>query len=1810
MSKNNKGLGRDTRPRDQPADVYPFGKNGIQNNLKGSLENEPGFTLAQARYPYGTLIGVVASDKHPILFSTNNHNSAIGYFDEVNDVYIPILDDASMPFLLGFDSNFYITGQAQRNYKGEVVVAFTDKRPQPRYVNCDNPVANSPEDLLLFPLATAPDLAITQDVGGSLQPGSYFAAWRYLKNDGTQTAFLVISEPTIVAGAQGVPQNVSLVITATNIDPNYDIAEVAIVQKVNGVFTAYLLDQVQLAPITTITYTGSNPSTAITLDEVLRNPIVYQRIGTMGQLNDYLYTGDLESIPEISMQKYANLVKVKWASELHDVFPADSLITTGKKKSHMHREVYCLYIQYSLNSGGWSRAFHLAGRAPVGTDLLQSTEATTAGMVAKNYQVEDTIPAGFDPVSKTGEMGYWENENETYPNTDEYDSSGIGGLDLRGQKVRHHRMPSLRWCKQHLYGLEPLYGKSKLDILGLSISNIVIPTLYTGIITGYRILYAKRNLGNATVIAQSLYMNGGRPHAPGTVYDPVTGVDRGGDTNYQSTGGNWRSEDHREHLQDIRPIYSDFRAVRFHAFDLLFNQPAVSPSYICNELRLQMINLGGSASGPVILPVNNGGDSPAMMNNGNIPPGTENGPLTFLLDYLTNSLTPVPSVAGKLLRSVRESTYVPSNLLNGKWNNVQLETIFGMLVNGPELLHIGTTPNSANDPTTEYSYNKLILHVNGQPTWAIPQFEITFLTNAMYLRTDLYVSFTSQSLIIANARVNGTGNTTIFGGDTFINDYTFHTYGWIDSNNDGYTGQNQPLSGGIRVARRFACEASSNINLRTVIPGDQYSEWYPKQPLVKNAADNYLTLFDRTHDPNSIGYNKDLNALNELVSSAVFNPLVESVYKFPYRIARSGKLGRLDKRRSWRTFDPLDFYEMQKNMGLLINLAGQDDRLLIHMENALFLTQDKTQLESNLLSITLGAGDIFKFEPQESLSAQLGYAGTQHDLACVRTPMGYLFFDSAQGQVFLFKGKLRMLNEFMNTFFRQYARVEGKNVFTGNGYTIGYDPVYKRILFTAKNLVTALPVARNYEATPEFIASLTPGVSIVYKDGRLQRFLGVNSSPDYSCPADSVPSVPNYVISVLDNTAIGVQVLQTGGLRVDDVYILSGNTNSAWSLTTDGQLKVNGPLDFHTLPQYILHCLATNNDGQSANFTITVNLIASNKPPVTGDQTVHIPQFSPAGTLVANVLATDPEGQPLTYTITAGNYDNAFTVDGTGAIKVLMASALDITVNPSFTLAIAVSDGVNTVPCQVTIIVDYVNTPPSSDDVVITIPDTTPTGAEVVDLSVAVFDLGVAEGLETLSFAVLSQSIPGIFAVDGATGKVTLVDNAALDPAATPQYIIGLRAQDNGNPPLGSNFRLIINVLYDPGTLAFAPAQSSCTGGSCAPGFTLSPDGTQCQQTVSTPATPPSGPQIQAVAAVNGAYCDFGATVYQPGYASNGTGTIQQRIDSVPWNNIPNDLISGALNRCGVWGATPVPDNQPIGFSIPVFFATTKALLVAIAGDNKVKIAVDGVTIVDQDPAAMAVSIGTQFPLYAGQGVALAFKMWHVYPVLLQAGNHYIGLEGVNFGAAAGFGAEIYDNTVAELVAAQLAPAYISNPGTFPNTSNHYANLNLIFSSRAARGLFFTSGINNAYSCAPGTGGLDPTQIPPQCVLINSVPATANAEHWAKVAISSTHQGVQVALLNNMIGQTFQGIPVPFYADVVNSIACSGTVQKFLNVQKSAAINRNNCPAPQTGSIVTYYMQAGRIMSLVSQADADAQAQADVDANKQSYANANGTCSL
>jgi hypothetical protein len=188
-------------------------------------------------------------------------------------------------------------------------------------------------------------------------------------------------------------------------------------------------------------------------------------------------------------------------------------------------------------------------------------------------------------------------------------------------------------------------------------------------------------------------------------------------------------------------------------------------------------------------------------------------------------------------------------------------------------------------------------------------------------------------------------------------------------------------------------------------------------------------------------------------------------------------------------------------------------------------------------------------------------------------------------------------------------------------------------------------------------------------------------------------------------------------------------------------------------------------------------------------------------------------------------------------------------------------------------------------------------------------------------------------------------------------------------------------------------------------------DAQSCYRINVTGATPPSSTINLAPHDVN-VYSEFGSRFYTTGFPTSGIGTVQVELGTPivggvytnpTWSN-PNSLTTeGPLNRCAIWtdpfASTPI--NTWIGFSDCLTGITaTKTYYVGIGADNEFRLVLDGVEILN--------TVGN---VWTDQ----QFKWWHVYPVEIGAGDHTLELYGLNLGSDAGFGCEIYDNTLEDL---------------------------------------------------------------------------------------------------------------------------------------------------------------------------------------------------
>jgi hypothetical protein len=1045
-----KGISQTTGPIDQPPNSLFYGKNGVINEKAGAWMNEPGFTVSSQNFPY-KFNGAIPTYDQIIVFTTDNVHSAIGLYNPDTDIYLPIIDRTD----LGFNLNFPITGTAKRDFQGNIIVAFTDNNVSPKYINLGT--ANNNQDLndfLLFPNTKYPIYDIkVNDNGGQLKSGVNFIVVQYFNNDGSQSLWSNVSRPisitddslNVINGSlndgtlyDGVAGNTtttkSISINISNLDTNYDNIRVAAITKINQITS--------LAPVIVgefaisgssidVIYTGSETSTSVSLDSILINNISYDLVKTMTSLDDTLKIANLSTKTPIDFQKYANNIKIGYTTVLtsaisnvdnNGILAASKIDSTPK--GFFHREVYPFYISLILLDNSETEPYIIPGRNALSGDLnisqFATGQAADQGLPAdvKKFQIEDTaIPID----ATTGTMGYWENKNETnYPSTQKGDFNGTIPYDghtfngspnipgptrnLTGTKIKHHRFPSLRYCKINHYPSEPLYGRRLLDILGITVSNVQIPDQIKAKIQGWKIYYGKHTIENSICVGQSLFQFSAYPNFSGTFVNTID------EDKAWTTGGNWYIQNNNTH-KHISPYNisnpggvvgnQGRKSIRFHAFDLVLNKPNIQPSYIINELSLNTFCASAL--------------------------GTPNDTLSLLADYVNFGTTSaVATASGSLLRSINGYRYIPNNYIdtNGVYNKNAESYIHSNIVNGNTLDLV--VSQLVSDPPTTTSEN-------------------SYLTNYCILRYDVYNSYLNQTLIATDkVQIDLTQTTlsNIHGGDTNVSEYSYVTYAARDRD-DVVVGSY------IKAIHNFICESINNIGLRyQPTSATKYEQYYPKSPST------FMISMDASIDPNNWGYNKDYTSVNDFSSLTPKNNQLPTTNKFPFRIATSIIASREERATSsWKTFKANDYYEQIRDKGEIMFIQNYgSDRLLIQHRNALYITKGNTSLElGDGTKANLGVSDIFSFPPEEISVSKEGRIGCQNMLACSLTKAGYFTVDGELGDIYLYDGEAHLITEGLEVFYRDNLKNIPDNPFNGNGISIAYDEKYERLLLVVKN---------------------------------------------------------------------------------------------------------------------------------------------------------------------------------------------------------------------------------------------------------------------------------------------------------------------------------------------------------------------------------------------------------------------------------------------------------------------------------------------------------------------------------------------------------------------------------------------------------------------------------------------------------------------------------------------------------------------------------------------------------------------------------------
>jgi hypothetical protein len=1073
-----KGMWLGGKAVNNPQNTTRVNKNVVLTKNLGSYTNEDGFNIKCQTYTSKSLlpIGVITLDNDRIcVFSIGQNFDEIGVI--ANDVYTTCYKD-----LLGFNPNFPIHGTFQKNFRGDTIVAYTDRgNTKPGVANLDTiPDVFDINNLRMFPSYVEPDYdLLLLENGGVLKSGVIYVTARYVDSDRNKTAWFKCTKPvfitenkvsedfTIYDGcAPDTTTSKSLRVNFNNTDSRFKRLEVGVIQKIDGIITCYSIGEYSLkSPQTQVVISGTETITTLSIQEVLSVNAAYESIYALTQQDNTLYGINLGEASVDSWQKYANNVRVNpLTSKLvqSDYTGTNKLQVGFFNRTFKHGEVYGLYMCLKMLDGSRSRAFHLPGRRAASIAVLPESGATVvvanedastqsilnaaiiAGSSGHNYLLEDldvdggvkyfqTRDTSYNP-SASNSFGFHENLNETYPDTEDFDvwdSTGLVGT-LRGERVRHHKFPTIKKIKEKFYPTDKTYGGDFLDIVGieLDLNSLYFPPEVLSKIAGFEIFYAERTPQNSSILGQDI---------------PMCTAWSG--SSYVSTGGNWDSLNlyNNKGLSIVRDY------LRFHCFDMMQNKSSIFPSFIRNNLayvkaaELYELNPNGSAY--------KGADHVSVL----VTDLTQGN--TYINDSGNNSIA--PSSFEDEVRKLSLSKYVPNNVIDGNIDNRFLEEFMFAKVGkargldlsfGSRNNYIGGSVGSGGTNTRREALGTLFGPI-----------EQTFLTDLCVLYPDMYETFQSQRLVSAGlgwvVKADGSYEQygSEFGGDVFISSGSFATYSIRDV--DDHNVLSSQL--GVKCFKRFLHESVANTDFRYFKPTDDYTYYYPYD---KPSAKFVQVGFDyfRDLEPNNFLYNRDYSSIDNLTNVVPFDPNEEFVFQHPNRVARSLRQGEEEQVSFWKTWKIDDYYEMPKNTGEGIGIQGWDDRLIINQRYSSYVTVGNESMSTSEGQVFLGAGDIFRLKPNELLVDGNGYAGCQHRHGSCLTKYGFVWIDAEQGKIFLLNPKgatastpaLQEISEgdslALQDFFRDSSGGTVDNPFYLSGFSSAFDMELSRLLITKK----------------------------------------------------------------------------------------------------------------------------------------------------------------------------------------------------------------------------------------------------------------------------------------------------------------------------------------------------------------------------------------------------------------------------------------------------------------------------------------------------------------------------------------------------------------------------------------------------------------------------------------------------------------------------------------------------------------------------------------------------------------------------------------
>lgn len=690
---------------------------------------------------------------------------------------------------------------------------------------------------------------------------------------------------------------------------------------------------------------------------------------------------------------------------------------------------------------------------------INETETITSGHpIADNVQqftptkffhfAATPTPKNDDDARNNG-MGYWENKEERYPNTDDwdiYDVDGNGdpsdtGNTLRGEQVRHHRFPS------HKY--EPYFDGSQTHTLGIKLENVKIPTSIKDKVKGIRIHYAKKDVSNSHIIDQSTALLGADGGANAELNGLGASVLEGLNDTY--TQGLPAYDITSDLQSDIGIDYQDLN----HNRSVVYLHPF--------EALRRKLNLGSATHVKMIdsyTHVNNNADEDIASNNPIEEYRTIKGISYLDRNQRRANLTAfgfsedMDNVFGEAKIAIELNKPLDS-YENYVMNICQLQQDIHRSFDQQELAWTGYQETNLDlfDPSSGsfigetpdiYGGDNYICQHDFVAKSIFAPYAAETLTDAAIknIKTPLYdlvpilsVLYGSKQATKKQAKGSAVATIQRVGSGKYINNVLIPY---------GYT-------------IREVVESRDNITLRN--EGDtEFQRYSPKSEISnpditeqpdtsgleeKEKVTRILRWWHDNHwqQGNYIGYNQEYSDIADIKPAFPKDKFSSTITRYPTRIIRSGK-DSVSRDNSYRRFKEADFFDLPKNRGELINLASHQNTLVPHMESGIYRTRGREEVTVEGIRAFIGAGDIFSVQPDELVSTDEGFGGIQDFRTGLVTKFGYFFVDQEARKVFLLTNKLEEISaRGMGDWFYENLDLSGSGELRA-----GYDPEYERII--------------------------------------------------------------------------------------------------------------------------------------------------------------------------------------------------------------------------------------------------------------------------------------------------------------------------------------------------------------------------------------------------------------------------------------------------------------------------------------------------------------------------------------------------------------------------------------------------------------------------------------------------------------------------------------------------------------------------------------------------------------------------------------------